>query len=1020
MKIFTNKKIFNKIAIILVIVMACSFIIPNNISRAETFQKDDEGNPGGKMLSPIMDLLMFIGDGILGILQNNFLTTSDMFVQANSKEASTVNVWSLLIGLGAVIAIALGIVFAIPTGGVSLAAAGKICIGAVVVIAGSVTAHAAFSEFASDLSGEFDIPIIQYTPYTIFSGQIPALDINFISPMETKYETETKINTNVPTDLIEKKDEENIWDEAENNGFLENDNDKVVTIFSYSVNGESSIQITAYGNNTTKLNKLKKFAKNTDDISDLTYKIDDNENLEALFNIGLIVKDGDDYRTFTLYEWTYNNEDWGLIAFDGLTKWSQKGSHETIGITSGDSKNSDESYTIKKEYKSSATILRNSIATWYKVLRTVALVGLLSVLIYIGIRILFTSVAADKAKYKKMLIDWVTAICILFILHYLMVLILTVSSKLTEIFIPKASSNLIVELPEDTKVNGKLLTDLLKNENVSTSEEISKNVSVGTDGKANWVGDYVGYIRLIAGVNTIKNATVYGLMYLVLVIYTCMFTFMYLKRTLYMAFLTMIAPLIALTYPLDKIKDGKAQAFGLWIREYIFNALIQPVHLILYTMVLSTVLDLAVEHPVYALVALGFFTPAERFIRKMFGFENAGTISALGQMAGGAAVMSAINKMSRLNKRKKKDEEEGREKPVRTKEEGGFSLPFGGGENGTADNGQSGANNPLTGGRSNPTNNTSDENISQNGTNSTPQYDSRLSQEQREEMEAEGIAPGDQEYSNMLRQYGITPENNGTDVRTVNRIPTEGDPDFIGPPRPQKEEKERFRTKLTRGMGRVGDRYRKKLLKAKPLRATGKFVGMGLGAITLGTAGLAAGIATGDPSKVISYTAAAGGIGGALGKTTAENIMDEGSEIKENFQKGYQGEQEYINKKLDKEYYNGTAEGGTFQDMLEQKDLYSNLQPKERAKKMKEDIQIYRKSGITDNNQIATCMRAGLSPEHGVYAVQTANAMEKSGWNNKNIYEGYKKGTRDILIRQKGLTPEEADKIWETVPKILF
>ena len=57
--------------------------------------------------------------------------------------------------------------------------------------------------------------------------------------------------------------------------------------------------------------------------------------------------------------------------------------------------------------------------------------------------------------------------------------------------------------------------------------------------------------------------------YLALVIYTCIFTVQYLKRVVYMAFLTMIAPLIALTYPLDKIKDGKGVAFTIPISSVI-------------------------------------------------------------------------------------------------------------------------------------------------------------------------------------------------------------------------------------------------------------------------------------------------------------------------------------------------------------------------------------------------------------------------------------------------------------------
>ena len=112
-----------------------------------------------------------------------------------------------------------------------------------------------------------------------------------------------------------------------------------------------------------------------------------------------------------------------------------------------------------------------------------------------------------------------------------------------------------------------------------------------------------------------------------------------------MAFFTMIAPLIALTYPIDKIKDGKAQAFSIWLREYIFNALLQPMHLLLYVIFVSSASSLVDKNPLYAVVAIGFLVPAEKFFRKMFGFEQASSASPMGAAAGGALIMNAINKM---------------------------------------------------------------------------------------------------------------------------------------------------------------------------------------------------------------------------------------------------------------------------------------------------------------------------------------------------------------------------------------
>lgn len=80
-----------------------------------------------------------------------------------------------------------------------------------------------------------------------------------------------------------------------------------------------------------------------------------------------------------------------------------------------------------------------------------------------------------------------------------------------------------------------------------------------------------------------------------------------------LAFLTIIAPLMAMTYPLDKLQDGSAQGFNTWLKEYIFNLLIQPVHLILYTVLIGASMDLIADNIVFALAALGFILQAEKY-----------------------------------------------------------------------------------------------------------------------------------------------------------------------------------------------------------------------------------------------------------------------------------------------------------------------------------------------------------------------------------------------------------------------
>ena len=77
-----------------------------------------------------------------------------------------------------------------------------------------------------------------------------------------------------------------------------------------------------------------------------------------------------------------------------------------------------DAYRVWLKDDSALVTLRNIISGWYVTLRTIAIVGLLSVLIYIGIRIIISSTGSDKAKYKQRLVDWLVAFCLLFLMHY--------------------------------------------------------------------------------------------------------------------------------------------------------------------------------------------------------------------------------------------------------------------------------------------------------------------------------------------------------------------------------------------------------------------------------------------------------------------------------------------------------------------------------------------------------------------------------------------------------------------------
>lgn len=304
------------------------------------------------------------------------------------------------------------------------------------------------------------------------------------------------------------------------------------------------------------------------------------------------------------------------------------------------------------ELESTSRKLRSTVSNWYNVLRDISLVVLLSILVYIGIRILISSTANDSAKYKQMLTDWVVAICLLFTMQYIMSFSNLIVEKVTDVIKDINYSNKTIQILPDKK--GKVSERLKKDygytdDQIEFVEDESGERIKNDDGEdlIYWHTNLMGIARLNAQMGRAESSNYagYTIMFMVLVFFTLFFIFTYLKRVIYMAFLTLIAPLVAMTYPLDKMGDAKAQAFNMWFKEYIFNLLIQPMHLILYTILVTSAFELASKNMIYSLVALGFMIPAEKLLRKFFGFEKADTPGLLAGPAGAAATMGMMNKL---------------------------------------------------------------------------------------------------------------------------------------------------------------------------------------------------------------------------------------------------------------------------------------------------------------------------------------------------------------------------------------
>lgn len=189
--------------------------------------------------------------------------------------------------------------------------------------------------------------------------------------------------------------------------------------------------------------------------------------------------------------------------------------------------------------------IRTLIANWYYAFRNFVIVVYLCILIYVGIRMAISSVAEDKAKYKNMLKNWGVGLALVMILHIIIIVIININSQLLMLIKP-------------TNINTGEYTNLMS--------ELFK--------QAFWFDFTTSFGSVI--------------LYSILTVLTFVFLIIYIKRMITISFLICVAPLITVTYPIDKAGDNKSQILNSWLKEFITDVLIQFFHCIIYVVLVQS------------------------------------------------------------------------------------------------------------------------------------------------------------------------------------------------------------------------------------------------------------------------------------------------------------------------------------------------------------------------------------------------------------------------------------------------
>lgn len=300
--------------------------------------------------------------------------------------------------------------------------------------------------------------------------------------------------------------------------------------------------------------------------------------------------------------------------------------------------------------------LRNVVAQVYTTIRDVALVAMLIVIIYIAIRMLLALTPKEKSRYKESAVNCVIGLVLIITMHFIMSVSVSVLEMITNSI---TFTNQIYDVEEDAdsinnflesnpdaynnSISGvmlKIAGDKLFNaiaEDPDASSPVSKYPGFVLENN----GEKISYIKasnfteqarymaqklyeLDDEGSTIETWAHIGwaFVYIMLVILTLSFVLMYAKRTLYMAALTIFAPIVGIMYPINRANGGRSQTLNLWFKEYMGNLIIQPFHLLLYTIFIGSAMQFAIYNPVYVIIAIMGLMFVERLLKDLLGIQD--------------------------------------------------------------------------------------------------------------------------------------------------------------------------------------------------------------------------------------------------------------------------------------------------------------------------------------------------------------------------------------------------------------
>jgi len=195
------------------------------------------------------------------------------------------------------------------------------------------------------------------------------------------------------------------------------------------------------------------------------------------------------------------------------------------------------------------------VSTIYQMFRYVALIGFVVAIAVLAVKMIMASIGKKKQQYKESLKAWLIGLVLLIVGHWIMIYTIYFSELLVDVIVKVKDGVMNLGLALEQGGNGTF--DLVS----------AFSSAVGAAGAAAWGMALV----IIWAIGAIVAIVIFIGMNLKIVK-------VYLERVIIVGVLIMIFPLVTVLYAFEKGGIKKGSTFESWLRTFIDQVFIQPVH----------------------------------------------------------------------------------------------------------------------------------------------------------------------------------------------------------------------------------------------------------------------------------------------------------------------------------------------------------------------------------------------------------------------------------------------------------